>query len=116
MTKFWRNYRLPFEVGDFIYAWIIPLDEEIFMFSGAVAGVPGKRRAVVESVQDLRMRNPVPGYQRNPAKIELPYVGWPLVFPIMPKRSFARSWEDRISTWGSRGRISGDFGDAILIS
>jgi len=62
--------RLPFGVGNFIYARLIPVDERVYMFSGAVVGIPGEQRAVVELVQDLLMSNPVLGYQGNPAKIE----------------------------------------------
>lgn len=62
--------RLPFGVGEVIYARIIPVDKQIYMFSGAIIVFPGKRKDVAKMVEELLMDDPTCGYKGNPAKVE----------------------------------------------
>lgn len=59
----------PFGVGGFIYARLIPVDEQTYMFSGAAISFGEKRKLVVKLVEDLLMDNPARGYEGNPAKV-----------------------------------------------
>lgn len=62
--------RFPFSVGDLIHARIVPVDERIYMFSGAISEVPGEQPAVAESLQEFLTGQPALSYKGNPEKIE----------------------------------------------
>lgn len=61
------NY-FPFQVGDYIHARIIPVDDQIYMFSGAIESVPGE--GVEDLLQDFLMDHPIMAYKGNQEKIQ----------------------------------------------
>ena len=61
---------LPFGVGGFIYARLILIDKQIYMFSGATISLGEQRKGVAKVVVELLREHPVCAYKGNPAKIE----------------------------------------------